>query len=234
MSGQMREATPNALAASLRRAPIFAKLATPLLARLAQRASLRRYEQGSVVFLEGETLAGLYYLEFGWLKLIKMSMDGRELVWQVLGPGEFINYLGMFGQRPSPTTAIALEPIGLWLLPCNAFDEARAADPDMAVYVIEAMGERIANLVQLLSDLSLHTVEARLARHLLAEAKDKDVVDQYDWDTRAHLAAQLGTVPDVLSRVLRSLAEEGLIEIERRRIHIVDVEGLAAKALVVK
>ncbi|MCC6383358.1 MAG: winged helix-turn-helix domain-containing protein, partial [Dehalococcoidia bacterium] len=89
---------------------------------------------------------------------------------------------------------------------------------------------RIATLVQMVADLSLHSVEARLARRLL-ENVEGDIVYRRRWSTQAEMAAHLGTVPDVLNRALRSLAEAGLIQVERQQITILDRAGLTAKAL---
>ena len=73
------------------------------------------------------------------------------------------------------------------------------------------------------------TVVARLARMLL-EHSTGEVLRRRRWSTQTEMAARLGTVPDVLNRALRSLAEEGLIRIERHQIHILDRQGLRKKA----
>lgn len=86
------------------------------------------------------------------------------------------------------------------------------------------------HLASLAEDLSLRTVEARLAR-LLLERADEGTVRRRRWATQAEMAARLGTVLDVLNRALQQLANEGLIEVERHRIRIVDRDGLKAKAM---
>ena len=93
------------------------------------------------------------------------------------------------------------------------------------------MGERIADLVQMVADLSLLTVEARLAR-LLLEHAEGEVVKRRRWSTQDEMAARLGTVPDVLNRALRGLVEADLIRVERRQIQILDPAGLSAKAMI--
>ena len=86
------------------------------------------------------------------------------------------------------------------------------------------------HLMSLVEDLSLRSVVARLARHLV-EQSTGDVVSRRSWSTQSEIAAQLGTVPEVLNRALRSLTEEGLIQVERHQITVIDREGLEAKAL---
>mgnify|MGYP000856244364 FL=1 len=80
-----------------------------------------------------------------------------------------------------------------------------------------------------MEDLSLRTVTARLARLLIENASD-DVILRRRWATQAEMASRMGTVPDVLNRALRSLAAEGLIEVDRQKIRICDRPGLKARA----
>ncbi|MCC6169265.1 MAG: Crp/Fnr family transcriptional regulator [Caldilineaceae bacterium] len=210
--------------------PIFASLGPATLRALVETAHWREYTTGAVVFLEEEPAQGLYYLHRGWLKIVKFSADGREQILQFLGPGEIFNYLGVFASTANPATAITLEAAGVWLLPRPDVRRVLIASPDALLLVVENMAQRIATLVQMIADLSLHSVEARLARRLLENAEGA-VVYRRRWSTQAEMAAHLGTVPDVLNRALRSLAESGLIQVERQQITILDREGLADKAL---
>jgi CRP/FNR family transcriptional regulator len=89
----------------------------------------------------------------------------------------------------------------------------------------------VLNLASLAEDLSLRTVEARLARLLLDRAEE-DVLHRERWATQAEMAARLGTVLDVLNRALQQLSSERLIEVERHQIRILDREGLASKAMI--
>lgn len=84
--------------------------------------------------------------------------------------------------------------------------------------------------MKMVENLSLQTVEARLAGIFL-EHSTSDVLNRRRWSTQTEMAARLGTVPDVLNRALRSLADEGLIQIERHQIQILDRKGLERKAM---
>lgn len=216
----------NMLIAQWQTLPMLRGLAPASLAQLAQSAIQRAYAPGAVIFLEGDPPPALYYVETGWVKVVKMAFDGREQILYVWGPGELFG--GLFVNRPAPATAIALEATTLWLLPRDALRQMVASDPALALPMIEFMATRISELVELVADLSLHTVTMRLARLLLEQAED-NVVQRRRWATQAELAARLGTVPDVLSRALRELVEEKLIEVARQQIRILDPQGLAAK-----
>jgi CRP-like cAMP-binding protein len=202
-----------------------------IFAVLAQLAVWREYAPGAIVFLEGERATAIYYLEFGWMKVIRSSLDGREQILRFLGPGETFNELSVFANKVNPATAIALEAAGAWLIPRAAVRQLLTSHPEVAVHVIESIADRVISLVSLVADLSLHSVEARVARMLLHESED-GILTRKRWATQTELAARLGTVPDVLSRALRSMAEADVIEMNRNEFRILDRQGLEAMAMV--
>lgn len=216
---------PTQLLAQLRALPFFKGLDEAMLHELARGAVWRTFAPGAVVFLEGEASPGLYYLAAGWLKVVRTSPEGREQVLRFLGPGETFNEIGAFANRPNPATAIALEPVGVWLLQRAATTQLLRAQPDLAQRLIENLADRVIDLVNLVADLSLRPVTGRLARLLLDEAQD-DVLPRPRWHTQAELAARLGTVPDVVQRALRSLESAGAIEVHRHEIRLRDREAL--------
>jgi CRP/FNR family transcriptional regulator len=215
----------TALSEHLLTEPLFKGVDPSALRRLAESASWRQYAAGEVVFLEGETAPGLYFLESGWLKIVMTSPEGREQVLLYLAPGEIFNPLGAFANRPNPATAIALEAAGVWLLSREAMGRLLRDWPDLAQRVIANMANRLVQLTTLVEDLSLRPVSGRLARLLLENATD-DVLARPRWYTQAELAARLGTVPDMVGRALRRLVEQGYIAVERHQFRILDPAGL--------
>ncbi len=203
----------------------FKGLDEPTLRELARGAVWREYAAGQVVFMEAETSSGLHYLVSGWLKAVKYSAEGREQVLRFLGPGETFNEIGAFANRPNPATCIALEEAGVWLLPRETIARLLQEKPQMAQRLIENMADRVIDLVNLVTDLSLRSVTGRLARLLLDESRD-DVLYRPRWHTQAELAARLGAVPDVVQRALRKLEGEGAIQVERHEIRIRDRAAL--------
>jgi CRP/FNR family transcriptional regulator len=209
--------------------PLFEGIEPAALRRLAQTATWCQYAAGEVVFLEGESAPGLYFLQFGWLKIVMTSPEGREQVLLYLSPGEIFNPMGAFANRPNPATAIALEPAGIWLLSREATARLLRDWPELAQRVIANMADRLVQLMTLVEDLSLRPVSGRLAR-LLLESAQADVLPRPRWYTQAELAARLGTVPDIAGRALRRLVEQGYLEVERHQFRILDAGGLEREA----
>jgi CRP/FNR family transcriptional regulator len=198
------------------------------LAQLVQSAVRCNYAPGGVVFLEGDMVPALCYVDSGWVKVVKMAPDGREQILYVLGPGEIFGGVGAFVNRLAPATVIALEAAEIWILQREAIRQVFTANPALVLAMFEFMANRISELVEMVAGLSLQTVTERLARLLLEQAEE-GVITRRRWATQSEMASRLGTVPEVLNRSLRSLVEEGLIEFSRNQIRILDYEGLVAK-----
>ena len=201
------------------------------LKQLADSATWKVYSPDSVIFWEEDVESNLFYLQYGSLKVLKSSPDGREQVLKFIEEGEIFNEVGVLAKRPNPATAVALEESGIWLIPRHALEDIISSHPQTAMQVIENMADKIIELVTLATDLSLKTVEARFAKLLLEQATD-DVVERRRWTNQSELAARLGTVPDVLSRVIRELTRNKLIEADRREIRILDRRGLMERAMI--
>jgi cAMP-binding proteins - catabolite gene activator and regulatory subunit of cAMP-dependent protein kinases len=200
------------------------------LERLAESSSWKIYPPNAVVFWEGDIESNLYYLQYGSLKVLKASPDGREQVLRFLDAGEIFNEIGVLAKRANPATAIALEESGVWLIPRRGLEEIILAHPHTAYQIIENMADKIIELVSLAADLSLKTVEARFAKLLLEQAEG-DLIERRRWNNQTELAARLGTVPDVLSRVIRELTKAGMIEVDKQRIRILDRAKLEERVL---
>jgi CRP/FNR family transcriptional regulator len=205
-------------------------LENDILQKLAQQSVWKVYPSDAVIFWEGDIETNLFYLHYGWLKVIKTGPDGREQVLRFLGPGEIFNEIGVFAKRPNPATAIALEEAGVWRIPRHALEQILLQHPHTALQIMESMADRVISLVSLTADLSLRSVEARLAKMILEQAHDDNIIPRRRWSTLTEMSAHLGTVPDVLSRVVRGLTQAGLIEMDKQQIRILDRAGLAERA----
>lgn len=209
--------------------PYLAELDPSASAVVATSMILLRYETDEMIFVEGEPCAGLYVIQAGWVKAVKSSLDGREQVLDFVGPGEAFNTYGVFASDANPASAIALEQTELYLIPRDTLLRLLETRPALARMVIRDLARRVQHLLALVEDLSLRTVESRLARYLLQTASG-DILWRQRWATQAEIAARLGTVPDVLNRAFRDLAEDGLISMDRQRIVLLDREALESRA----
>ena len=210
----------------------FANLPPHVQEAIAGVAVPRHYDAGQVIYLEGEPATAVFILEAGWVKATRMSPDGREQAMLFLKPPEIFGDVAVFAATPYPGTVMALEPVDVWAIDRSAILDLVARHNELAMAVIRHLAGRVLYYVGLVEDLSLRSVEARLAHTLLQHAQQSDgrwVVPRRAWTTFGEMATRLGTVRDVLSRTLRTLEEEGLLKVERHQIVILDPAGLAAR-----
>jgi CRP/FNR family transcriptional regulator len=211
----------------------FSNLDDTALNLVARSAIRRVYDADQVILIEGEPCTGLYIVESGWLKAVKIGLDGREQVLQTLKSGDVFNGISVFTDVPNQATVTALETSEVWIVLRDVLLRMMGENPALARHVVKDLAGRVMHLIRMVEDLSLRSVEARLAR-LLLEQSDGESVQRRRWATQAEMASRLGTVPDVLNRALRKLAEEGMLHVERHQIQILDKEGLKAVAQMVE
>ncbi len=211
--------------AFIRAVPYFGKLSESDLNRVQARLMERCYDEGQIVFLEGTACAGLHLVVSGQARIYRMSLEGREQVLAVLGPGDSCNEVPAVDGGPNPASCDALEPTVFWVLSRAALDELRREIPDLNDAIIASLTARCRELVQRVYNLSFLSVTARVARFLVAQTEAGDSLSRRRW-TQEEIAVQVGTVREMVGRTLRHLAEDGLIRLERHRIHILDRDGL--------
>lgn len=209
--------------------PYFKDVDSATLQAVTHAAIHRTYDANQIILLEGEPAGGLYIVQDGWLKVSKVSLDGREQILQFLGGGEHFNAISMFTDTPNPATVTALESSIVWMIPKERMLDLLEAHPPLARIIIQDLAGRVLHLITLVEDLSLRKVEGRLARLLLEEAQD-NVIQRQRWATQAEIAARLGTVSDVASRTMRKMIETGILQVTRSEITILDRDKLVALA----
>jgi CRP/FNR family transcriptional regulator len=197
---------------------------------LAHAAILRNFRGGQVIYVEGEPANSVYILEKGWVKATRMTRDGREQAMIFLHPVDVFGDIAVLTGIPYPGTVTALEDVVVWSIPARTILDLIQRQPTFAVSVIRHLGERVLHYINLVEDLSLRSVESRLAHTLLQYAELRDgnlIVPRRDWATFDQMAVRLGTVRDVLSRALKTLEAENLLRVEKQFIQLLDPKGLA-------
>jgi CRP-like cAMP-binding protein len=215
----------------LRKTPLFASLTDKEMEALAGRVSNRRFERGALLFSEGEPCAGLFLVASGKIRIFKLSAAGREQVLAVEGPGSSFAELPVFDGGNYPASAAAQEDAEVLFISRKDFQNYCREHPDVALKVIAVVGSRLRRLVGIIEDLSFTTVRQRLIALLLrlAEASgtpSKEGVRLELTKTHQDLAAELGTVRELVSRNLSRLQAEGFLDVDGRRIVVKNFEGL--------
>ena len=223
-------------AQALRRVTLFAGLSDDALARVARVAFRRACAPGETVIFEGDLCQAAYFIAEGQVRVYRLSPGGREQVLARLGPGQAFNTVPPFQpQGINHATVQALTAVTLYVVTCGDFCRLVEECGELALAVVQDFADRLDHLANLVEDLSLRTVRGRLARFLLEHAPTElgeaaDAVQVARNWTQDEIAANLGTVRDMVGRTLRAFADAGLVRIERQRIVLLDRDGLEAEA----
>lgn len=226
--------TPVESGRTLAKVPIFSGLTESELAFLAQRAVPRHYAPGEVVFAEGEPCAGLYVVESGHIRIFKTSPSGREQVLAIDGPGSSVAELPVFDGGNYPASGAAVDQATFLFVSKQDFQALCLAHPQVALKVLRVVGARLRRLVGIIEELSFTTVRHRLASFLvrLARQEGKRTGKGIEITLPAshqELAAQIGTVRELVSRNLSRFQAEGLLSIDGRSVIVRNLEALQAE-----
>lgn len=220
-------------AKALRKASLFSGLSERELSFLLERVVSRKYSSGEIVFSEGEQCAGLYVVESGSIRIFKSSAAGREQVLSIEGPGGSVAELPVFDGGNYPASVVAVEESALLFVSKQDIHALCLAHPEIALKFLRVVGARLRRLVGIIEELSFTTVRSRLTAYLLrlAQKEGKKVAHGVEVMLPANnqeLAAQIGTVRELISRNLSRLQSEGVLAIDGRTVVIRDVKALEA------
>lgn len=228
MQGSAHGARPKARV--LARVALFAGLSQPEREALAERALEKRYRAGELLFVEGDPCPGMYVLIEGRVKIYKTSPSGREIMLAIEEAPSTVAEVPLFDDGPFPASVMALDDVTAWLIRKEDFRHVCRLNPDLGLKVLAVVARRLRGLVGLVESVAFGAVRQRLARALL------DFADQAGADTfrlpvtQEELALRLGTVREVVSRNLNRFQAEGLLELDRRRVRLLDRAGLEREA----
>ena len=220
--------------ALLKRVPIFSSLSEQEFAFLTSHLVQRKYGAGELIFGEGDPCAGIYVVQSGNVRIFKSSAGGREQVLSIDGPGSSIAELPVFDGGNYPASAQTVSDSTLFFFSRQDFQALCLLHPQVALKVLRVIGGRLRRLVGIIEELSFTTVRHRLIALLvrLGKAEGTRKGDAFTLTLPANnseLAAQIGTVRELVSRNLSRLQSEGLIQVENRELEIPSLKRLEAE-----
>jgi len=200
---------------------------------LAPLCEMRGYEKGETIFREGDPGERIHFVFLGRVKIVK-SGPGRDLILEILGPGEPVGAVAAFEGRPFPATAIALEACGIVSIPERRFFDLLEKRPEMTRRLFAGLTMRLMNLNRHLADM-LGSVEYRAARLFLTLAarmgeKRGGAVFIPLALSRQELADLVGTTIETAIRVMSRWQKEGIVETHKTGFLVPSPEALRAIA----
>ena len=207
--------------------PTLAAAGPATLERIAAHGIHRRVPAGTVMFDAHTPCGGFPLVLAGSIRVLQRHPNGRELQLYRVKPGESCLLSGscLLGDTDYDATGIAESDVELLVLPPALFNALIADDAVFRRHVFALFGERLAAVLQIVEAVAYRKLDQRLAALLVGKSGDGDISV-----THQALADELGSVREIVSRLLRTFEDRGWVDLGRERVRIVDAKALAALA----
>ena len=219
----------------LRNVSIFSRLSDDQLRLVGAHLGARSFARGETVFHQGSDGDVLYLIVQGQVRIYTISQLGQELSVKIFRAGDFFGELALLDGQPRSASAVAMCPTRTLTLHRRAFREAVGTMPDIAVLVLEELSSRLRRTNTYIEHLASHSAPQRVVRTLL-DLADQHGVGEGGGTTRIDLhltqddlASLAGTTRETVNRVLSGLRDQGLIQIERARVSVLNLPQLEAR-----
>lgn len=197
---------------------------------LAAIANTQKFQAGELIFSQGEEATAFFIVLSGKVQIYKISREGKEMILHLFGFGDIFAEVPIFSGIPHyPANSLCLEDCEILAIQGAGFRAMVQRYPDLALNMLSVLAQRLHKFSEIIEDLSLRTVDSRLAKYLLSVSEnspDKAVI----YIHKKTLAAILGTIPETLSRTFKKLADQAYIQVEGNRIHLLERDALAELA----
>ncbi len=220
----------SSLVARLKTVKHFSNLPPDQLFAIVTAGKVRHFSAGQTIFSEGEPCSGMFVLLHGKVHLCQLGPQGQVNIVSVVTPVIMFNEVAVLDGGPNPLTAIAAGDCLLWQVGFTAFQKLLEEIPQVGTSLLKVLAARNRQMIARYEDLSFRGVVARTAKLLLdLSGGGRQPVDRRTCSIE-EMARRIATVPEAISRSLNALKTQGVIQVSRAEITVLDPQKLAAMA----
>ena len=209
----------------LRMVDIFRDLSETDVQEIDRATTITSAHRGKILYMPEETGEVLFMLKEGRIQLYRISPEGKKLVIATLGPGTVFGEMAFIGQGMHNSFAEALEDCVLYVMSRADVEHMLVTKPQVALRIFEVLGRRLKEAEARLAEIAFKSISARLASLLLQLAEEQGG-PAITGLTHQNLGEQIGTYRETTTQTLNTFKSAGLIEIGRKRITLLDADGL--------
>jgi CRP/FNR family transcriptional regulator, cyclic AMP receptor protein len=217
--------------ARLQQVPFLASLPEAQLRELLHSCQQRRFPRGTVLFHQDDPGNALYFLQAGWVKIVRLAPTGEERILNVLGPGIAFGEMALVDGAPRSAAAIALDPVEALVLYREPFLALIQGSPAVALAVMSGLAGMVRQLSEQIAYLTSLDVPGRLAKTLL------ELAARYGEETptgrrialpltQRELAEMIGAARAPVNQSLQGFQKQGILTVERQAILLHQPEQL--------
>jgi CRP/FNR family transcriptional regulator, cyclic AMP receptor protein len=212
-------------AKTLKRLPLFSALTAAQLTWALATVRRRTYAARAHILKAGEIADGLYWVLSGSARIVYEDGDGRELIANVVGSNDFFGEMGLLDGAASAANVHAAEPCEILHVPRRVILECIEDNAAAALALLRTALGRLCSAHAKMGNLALVNVYGRVAQVLLEHGRETD--GEWCLDLAAgEIAALVGASREMVSRVLRSMIQRGVVRRVRRRLIVTDRPAL--------
>jgi CRP/FNR family cyclic AMP-dependent transcriptional regulator len=190
------------------------------LEALSAHAAVQAYPKGTVIINEGDRSDSIFIITAGRVKVFLHGRDGREVVLNVHGPGEYFGEM-VLDEGPRSASVMTLETSKFLVISKADFRRFLSVNPEFAMKLINRLMGRVRALTENVGSLALLDVYGRVARLLLELAVERDgKLEVGERLTQRDIADRVGASREMVSRIFKDLVAGGYVEVEDRLIRI--------------
>ena len=204
---------------------IFQDLTPAEMEEIDRATTLTTCRRGKILYMPEDTSEVLFLLKQGQIQLYRISPDGKKLVIATLGPGAVFGEMALIGQGMHNTFAEATEDSVICVMSREDVERLLVTKPKVALRIFEVLGQRLKEAETRLEEIAFKGIPARLAS-LLLHLSEQEGGDTITGLTHQDLGEQIGTYRETTTQTLNTFKADGLIDIGRKRITILDRPGL--------
>ena len=220
---------PSCDSCTIRTHPLFRHLVEEELQEIMLSKITETYKRGSIIYQEGNRMKGFYCVQSGIIKIYQTGFDGKEQIIRFAKPGDIIGYRSVVSNEPACTTTEVIEESVLCHIPTEILLSLVKNNGNFAVELMKLTCKELGEANSYITDIAQKTVKERLAEILI------HLDDEFGEDaqgilkislTREELSNIVGTATESIIRLLSEFKNKGYIEINGRKIKILDKPGL--------
>ena len=217
--------------AVIRKAPIFSGLDASAADALRASMNLVKLRKGQSLFKEGDDGDHLFVVSSGKVKLGTKSIDGRENLLMILGPGDMFGELSLFDSGPRTATATAVTDSKLLALGQDKVIPWVKEHPEVSLQLLARLASRLRRTNEVVGDLVFSDVPGRVAKALIdlgvkfGDKRSEGLFVNHDL-TQEELAQLVGASRETVNKALADFAQRGWLHLEARSVMILDYDRL--------
>jgi CRP-like cAMP-binding protein/CheY-like chemotaxis protein len=198
--------------------------------RLSEKRHVRNAKKREFLFMEGQKINDLYFINEGKVKTYKSSSDGKELITGFHSRGDFLGYSALLEEAPVRETAVVVEDAEVAIIPGQDFLSLIYSSRDVARKFIKLLSNNLGNVEDRLLNLAYQPVRQRVAGALLV-LNEGGSSNEMITISRRDISNIVGTATESLNRTLADFRDEGLVELEGHGIKILNATKIKKLAM---